>query len=85
MAAINSFALLDFIDEVLEQKPDAILIYAGHNEYYGALGAASTVSLGKSTSLVRLYLWLQRFKVFLLLRDSINRATLLVRRDASSS
>jgi len=41
MTAINSYALLDFADEILEQKPDAILIYTGHNEYYGALGVAS--------------------------------------------
>ncbi len=42
MAAVNSYALADFIDEILKQKPDVILIYAGHNEYYGALGVAST-------------------------------------------
>ena len=50
IAAINSYTLLDFMDEVLEEQPDAILIYAGHNEFYGALGAASTVSLGKMPS-----------------------------------
>lgn len=71
IAAINSFMLLDFIDEVLERQPDAILIYAGHNEYYGAMGAASTVTLNASASLIRLYLRLQRFKTFLLLRDAI--------------
>lgn len=79
IAAINSYTLLDFIDEVLEQRPDALLIYAGHNEFYGAFGAASTVSLGQSTSLVRLYLWLQRSRLFLLLRDAVNRATTWVR------
>ncbi len=41
MTAINSYALLDFADEILQQKPDAVLIYTGHNEYYGALGVAS--------------------------------------------
>lgn len=71
IAAINSFMLLDFIDEVLERQPDAILIYAGHNEYYGAMGAASTVTLSASASLIRLYLRLQRLKTFLLLRDAI--------------
>ena len=72
IAAINSFMLLDFIDEVLEQQPDAILIYAGHNEYYGALGAASTVTVGEAASLIRLYLRLQHFKTFQLLRAAIN-------------
>ena len=41
LTAVNSYTLLDFADELLEQKPDLVLIYAGHNEYYGALGVAS--------------------------------------------
>jgi lysophospholipase L1-like esterase len=92
IAAINSFTLLDFIDEVLAQQPDAILIYAGHNEYYGAFGAASTVTLSQTPAFVRLYLWLQRFKTFVLLRDAVNRVlhpiqngTLPAKRDARFS
>jgi len=38
---------------LIAQRPDAILIYAGHNEYYGALGAGSTETLGRCR-LVRL-------------------------------
>ena len=38
MSAINSYTLLDLLPGVLDQKPDLILIYAGHNEYYGAMG-----------------------------------------------
>ncbi len=79
IAAINSFALLDFVDEVLQQQPDAVLIYAGHNEFYGAFGAGSSVSFGHNPSLIRLYLTLQRFKVFVLLRDMVNGTTALVR------
>jgi lysophospholipase L1-like esterase len=71
MTAINSYTMLDFMDEILEQKPDAILIYAGHNEFYGALGVGSMESLGQNNSLVRAYLRLQRFKTFILLRDAI--------------
>ena len=41
LTAVNSYTLLDFTDELLQQKPDAVLIYTGHNEYYGALGVAS--------------------------------------------
>ncbi len=75
IAAVNSYTLLDFIDEVLEQQPDAILIYAGHNEFYGALGAASTVSLGdlaESGRLIRLYLALQHSRLFRLLGDAVD-------------
>lgn len=69
MTAINSYTLYDFLDEILEQDPDALLIYAGHNEFYGALGAGSTESLGKIPGFVKFYLKLQRFKTFLLVRD----------------
>lgn len=71
LAAVNSFTLLDIADEVLEVEPDAVLIYAGHNEYYGALGAGSSVSLGSSPGLVRLYLRLQRLRTVQLIRDAL--------------
>jgi lysophospholipase L1-like esterase len=82
IAAVNSHTLLDFTDEVLAQQPDAILIYAGHNEFYGALGAASTISLGGITEngrLTRLYLALQHSRVFRLLGAIVNAAKQLVR------
>jgi tetratricopeptide (TPR) repeat protein len=69
IAATNSYTIADLAPEVIAQRPDAILIYAGHNEYYGALGAGSTETLGAVPAFVRLYLRLQRFKTFLLLRN----------------
>ena len=44
--ATSSYSLADMIDDVLNYKPDAILIYCGHNEYYGTLGGGSTEKLG---------------------------------------
>ncbi len=41
MSAVNSYTLIDIADEIIEQKPDAIMIYAGHNEYLGILGVGS--------------------------------------------
>jgi lysophospholipase L1-like esterase len=79
MTAINSYTMLDYMDEILEQQPDALLIYAGHNEFYGALGVGSVESLGKSNWFVRLYLKLQKFKTVRLLRDIILQSTLLFR------
>ena len=38
LTAVNSYTLLDQADEIAGQRPDAVLIYTGHNEYYGALG-----------------------------------------------
>lgn len=72
ISAINSYTIRDFVPALLEQKPDLVLIYAGHNEYYGALGVGSTVSIGSSRTLVNLYLWLYDFKTTQLLRDAIS-------------
>jgi lysophospholipase L1-like esterase len=71
MSAINSYTLLDLFDEVLEQSPDAVLIYTGHNEFYGALGVGSVQSLGNSRQLITTYLKLQSIKSFILLRDVV--------------
>ncbi|MGE5795287.1 MAG: GDSL-type esterase/lipase family protein [Ignavibacteria bacterium] len=77
MTAINTYALRDLFPEIIEQKPDLVLIYTGHNEYYGALGVGSTESFGSSTSLVNAILYLNKFKSFELIRNSINSAAQL--------
>jgi lysophospholipase L1-like esterase/Flp pilus assembly protein TadD len=68
-AAISSYALYDQVSEVLAQHPDAVLLYVGHNEYYGALGVGSTERAVGSPALIRAYLGLQRLKIFLLARN----------------
>ncbi|MDQ7066284.1 MAG: GDSL-type esterase/lipase family protein [candidate division KSB1 bacterium] len=73
--AINSYTLLDFMDEILEQQPDMLLIYAGHNEFYGALGVGSNESMGKFRGFVKFYLKLERYKTFLFLRDILAKVT----------
>ncbi|MBN2411623.1 hypothetical protein JXQ31_08020 [candidate division KSB1 bacterium] len=73
MTAINSYTMLDFMDEILAQKPDALLIYTGHNEFYGALGVSSMQSLGKIRFLVKAGLKLQKYRTFLLLRNTIGQ------------
>ena len=70
--AINSYTQLDFMNEIIDYEPDAILIYSGHNEFYGALGVASVESLGRARWFVNLYLKLQRFKIFLFMRNVIS-------------
>jgi lysophospholipase L1-like esterase len=65
--AISSYTLLDQADEIIAQQPDAVLIYAGHNEYYGVLGAGSTRALGGARPIVRAYLALQRLRTVQLL------------------
>jgi len=69
MTAINSYAMRDLFPGILKEKPDLILIYAGHNEYYGALGVGSVESFGTSRALVNLVIYLERFKTFQLLQN----------------
>ena len=71
ISAISSYTLYDQVAEILQQKPDAILIYAGHNEFYGALGVGSNENLGGFPWFVRGYLKLQQYKTFLLLRNTL--------------
>jgi lysophospholipase L1-like esterase len=72
MTAINSYTLLDLLPGVLDQKPDLILIYTGHNEYYGALGVGSVQSFGSSRALIRLMLYLNDFRITQLVRNSLH-------------
>lgn len=62
IAATNSFAMLDLVPDILAHAPDAIVYYGGHNEYYGAFGAGSSVRLPGSDGMARLYLRLQRLR-----------------------
>lgn len=78
IAATNSYAMLDIAGEIIAQRPDAVVIYAGHNEYYGALGAASRVDFPGGAGAVRVYLKLLRLRTVLALR----RALASVRRGA---
>ena len=71
ISAISSYTLYDQVAEILQQKPDAVLIYAGHNEFYGALGVGSNENLGGFPWFVRGYLKLQQYKTFLLLRNTL--------------
>jgi tetratricopeptide (TPR) repeat protein len=64
ITAINSFTLADFMPQILEQKPDAILIYDGHNEFYGAFGAGSNEAVFHSPTLIRMHLSLLNYKVY---------------------
>jgi lysophospholipase L1-like esterase len=69
MSAVNSFALLDFADEIIAQQPDAVLIYVGHNEYLGVLGVGSSYSSSNSAAFNLLYMKLRRLATFQTAQD----------------
>jgi tetratricopeptide (TPR) repeat protein len=85
LTAVNSYTLRDLFPDILEQKPDLILIYTGHNEYYGALGVGSIESLGTSREMVNLILYLNKYKTVELLRNTIQWGLKLFSNEEKSS
>lgn len=73
MTATNSYTVVDMAREIVDYAPDLIIVYDGHNEFYGALGIASNESLGGSRFLVKMYLRLIQVRSFLLLRSAIDQ------------
>jgi tetratricopeptide (TPR) repeat protein len=64
MAAVNSYALLDFADEIIAQQPDAVVVYAGHNEYLGILGVGSSLRMAAKPWLTRTFMALRELRLF---------------------
>lgn len=64
LSAVNSFTLLDLADEVVAQQPDAVLIYAGHNEFLGIMGVGSNYSVASNYMMTRAVLWLDDFAIY---------------------
>ena len=69
VTATNSFTVADIMREIGAYEPDLVIVYDGHNEFYGALGVSSRESIGQSRWITKTYLRLIHSKVFLLLRD----------------
>ena len=73
ISAINTYTIRDIVPDIIDQQPDLILFYGGHNEYYGALGVGSTVSMGNSRSLINLYISISHFRTVQLLNKVISK------------
>ncbi|MBW3534125.1 MAG: tetratricopeptide repeat protein [Gemmatimonadetes bacterium] len=73
LTAVGTHTLLDLAREVAALEPDAVLVYAGHNEFYGAFGVASVTSPGRWRPLVRAYLRLDDLHLVRLLAGALER------------
>ena len=73
LTAVSSWTLLDQADEIIAQEPDAVVIYTGHNEFYGAFGVGSTTTLGRWRPLVKTYLMMRHVRTAQLLADLLSR------------
>jgi tetratricopeptide (TPR) repeat protein len=71
MAAVTSYVLLDFADEIIAQRPDAVVIYTGHNEYLGIGGVGSSLVGSRSPALSRGILQLRRLHLYRALERAV--------------
>ncbi|HWK06366.1 MAG TPA: hypothetical protein VNS58_22160 [Puia sp.] len=75
LTAVNSYTVCGFAKDVVNYEPDAILIYTGHNEYYGAMGVGSTDRIGGNAAVINGVLALRRFRLTQLLTNVIEKIT----------
>lgn len=63
LTAVNSYTVYGFSKQLVNYEPDAVLIYTGHNEYYGALGVGSTENIGSNPRVVNGILALRQLRL----------------------
>jgi tetratricopeptide (TPR) repeat protein len=81
--AVSSSVVLDLVRQVIEYSPDLIIVYSGHNEFYGTYGVASTEYVAYNKGVLDFYMRLRKLKTVLLLREGINWVrTILYGREA---
>ncbi|WP_342644927.1 SGNH/GDSL hydrolase family protein [Mucilaginibacter sp. CSA2-8R] len=73
LTAVNSYTVLDFAKQLTPFQPDAVMIYVGHNEYYGALGVASTSRIGSNPTMIAMLLKLRRLRLVQLIDNWLYR------------
>ncbi len=67
MSAISTMCIRDMSHELSRFDPDAVVIYCGHNEFYGVMGANWGVKALNQTWLKQLVLSLRKFRLYQLI------------------
>ena len=63
LTAVNSYTVVDFAKQIVNNEPDLVLVYTGHNEYYGALGIGSTSQIKGNSTWIKLVIKLRELKL----------------------
>ena len=64
--AISSFGVLDVTRQLIDQEPDLIIVYSGHNEFIGHFGVNSNFGFASNPTVVDWIIKLHQSKIFLL-------------------
>ncbi len=75
LTAVNSYTVLGFAKELVDYEPDAVLIYSGQNEYYGALGVGSTNRIAGNSTIIGIMLGLRQLRVMQLITSLYEKIT----------
>jgi len=65
--SMSSYYVNDVAKKLLKYKPDFLIIYSGHNEYYGSINSLNGKYVSK-----KIYLFLKEYKVIQLLMKLLN-------------
>ena len=71
IVAIASFAVARTLEEAMALRPDTVVIYSGHNEFYGVYGASSLRQGGSSIELKLVHYTLMQMRIATLARSVI--------------
>lgn len=71
VSAVGTYSLRERIEEVLGYGTDMVVIYSGHNEFYGAYGAASAIPLSSRRPITLAQLWLRRRRLSMVMADLV--------------
>ncbi|RYF44927.1 MAG: hypothetical protein EOO38_16940 [Cytophagaceae bacterium] len=72
LTAVNTYTVYGFAKELINYEPDAVLVYTGHNEYYGASGVGSTSTLAHNPTVMRLVIKLREFRLIQLISKGVS-------------
>lgn len=67
-SAMSSYYVSDVAKKLIKYKPDFIIIYSGHNEYYGNVTAKSKISHIKN----KIYLFIKEYRIIQLIMRLTN-------------
>lgn len=74
MTAVSSYQVAQWVDEILDRyDPDLVVVYTGHNEFYGVLGAGSAMSVGSNRALTLLFQRVQETALYALVAAAIEK------------
>jgi tetratricopeptide (TPR) repeat protein len=72
ITATNSYTVLDMSRDLMDYEPDLLIVYDGHNEFYGVLGTASNDRIASARWMTLLYLRMVHLRTLQLVKNTVD-------------